>query len=59
LKPDLERILRAIRDQCYHKGKAAAVLGISRRHLYTKLEGYGISPESVSLKAYIEKNLGS
>ena len=59
MTPDLERILRAIRDQCYHKGKAAEALGMSRRHLYTKLEQYGVSPESGSLKAYIEKNLGA
>jgi len=59
MTPDLERILRAIRDQCFHKGKAAEALGMSRRHLYTKLEQYGVSPESGSLKAYIEKNLGA
>jgi len=57
LEPDLERILRTIRDQCYHKGKAAEALGMSRRHLYTKLTQYGVSPKSESLKAFIEKNL--
>lgn len=57
LEPDLERILRTIRDQCYHKAKAAEVLGMSRRHLYTKLAQYGVSPKSESLKAFIEKNL--
>ncbi|HSA58213.1 MAG TPA: sigma 54-interacting transcriptional regulator [bacterium] len=58
MTPDLERILRAIRDQCYHKGKAAEALGMSRRHLYTKLEGYGIPADSRKLKDFIEKNLG-
>lgn len=59
LTPDLERILRAIREQCYNKAHAAKALGMSRRHLYTKLEQYGVSPESASLKAYIDKHLGS
>jgi transcriptional regulator with GAF, ATPase, and Fis domain/tetratricopeptide (TPR) repeat protein/predicted Ser/Thr protein kinase len=58
LTPDLEKILRTIRDECYQKARAAKVLGISRRHLYTKLEQYGVSPESASLKAFIERSLG-
>jgi transcriptional regulator with GAF, ATPase, and Fis domain/predicted Ser/Thr protein kinase len=59
LAPDLERILRAIRDQAYHKGNAAKALGMSRRHLYTKLEGYGVPAESQKLKEFIDRNLGA
>jgi len=57
LNPDLERILVAIRDNCFNKANAAKELGMSRRHLYTKLEGYGVKPDEKTLKGLIEKHL--
>jgi transcriptional regulator with GAF, ATPase, and Fis domain len=55
MEPELEKILVAVRDQGYHKGNAAKVLGISRRNLYTKLEKYGVPFELKDLKAYIDE----
>jgi len=50
--------LRALRDACYHKGKAAKALGISRRSLYARLERAGIGVDDASLKSQIERHLG-
>jgi len=55
MEPELEKILLAIRDQGYHKGNAAKILGISRRNLYTKLEKYGVPFELKDLKTYIDE----
>jgi two-component system response regulator HydG len=57
VSPDEERILRAIRDNGYHKGHAATALGISRRNLYVKLEKYKLPVELKELKAYIDQKL--
>jgi len=54
MEPELEKVLLAIRDQGYHKGNAAKVLGISRRNLYTKLEKYGVPFELKDLKVFID-----
>lgn len=54
---DLLRILTAIRDQGFHRGHAAKVLGISRRNLYTRLERYGVPRDQETLKQYIRKYL--
>ncbi|HEX5038342.1 MAG TPA: sigma 54-interacting transcriptional regulator [bacterium] len=58
LPPIVTETLKALRDQCYHKGKAAKALGISRRSLYARLERAGIDPGAASLKEMIEKALG-
>jgi len=58
LPPILEETLRAIRDQCYHKGRAAKALGISRRSLYARLERAGVETDLESLKGQIDKYLG-
>jgi transcriptional regulator with GAF, ATPase, and Fis domain len=55
MEPELEKVLLALRDQGYHKGNAAKVLGISRRNLYTKLEKYGVPFELKDLKSYIDE----
>jgi transcriptional regulator with GAF, ATPase, and Fis domain len=55
MEPELEKILIALRDQGYHKGNAAKVLGISRRNLYAKLEKYGVPFELKDLKGYIDE----
>jgi transcriptional regulator with GAF, ATPase, and Fis domain len=55
MEPELEKILLAVRDQGYHKGNAAKVLGISRRNLYTKLEKHGVPIELKELKSYIDE----
>lgn len=55
MEPELEKLLMTIRDQGYHKGNAAKVLGISRRNLYTKLEKYGVPFELKELKDYIDE----
>ena len=57
LPPIVTETLKALRDQCYHKGKAAKALGISRRSLYARLERAGIDPGAASLKEMIEKAL--
>jgi DNA-binding NtrC family response regulator len=53
--PDLEKILVALREQGFHRGNAAKALGMSRRHLYRKLEQYGVSPDSKTLRAAVGK----
>jgi DNA-binding NtrC family response regulator len=58
LSPDLEKILKAIRDNGYHKGNAATALGISRRNLYVKLEKFEVPVELKELKVFIDERLG-
>jgi transcriptional regulator of acetoin/glycerol metabolism len=45
--PDTEkaRIVTALEECRWHRGKAAERLGISRRHFYRLMEKYGIATE--------------
>jgi len=54
MDPEIEKILLTLRDNGYHKVKAAKTLGISRRTLYTKLEKFGVPIEVQDLKTYID-----
>ncbi len=56
--PELIRLLTAIRDNAYHRGNAAQALGISRRHLYTKLEKFGIPRDTAALQQQVAQYLG-
>ncbi len=58
IPPDLEKILRAIRDQGFHRANAAKSLGMSRRNFYTKLEKFGVPRDFKSLKEYVDKYVG-
>src|SRR4029434_1623340 len=42
LEPELEKILKSLKEHGYHKVNAALALGMSRRNLYVKLEKYGV-----------------
>ena len=46
LPPDPEaekaRVLQALEDAHWHRGRAAELLGISRRHIYRLMEKYGV-----------------
>lgn len=55
LDPILEETLMAIRDNCYHKGYAAAALGISRRALYARLQKFGLKTDVKTLKEQIQR----
>jgi len=55
LSEDARLLLKALQDNCYHKGLAAKKLGITRRYLYKKLTKLGIPVDRVKMKAYIEK----
>jgi DNA-binding NtrC family response regulator len=46
---DLERaaILEALRRTHGHKSRAAAILGLTRFQLYTRLKRYGIDPTQI------------
>jgi transcriptional regulator with GAF, ATPase, and Fis domain/Tfp pilus assembly protein PilF len=57
--PVLEETLRTIRDNAYHKGHAAEALGITRRALYARLQKHGIRTDAKSLKAEVDRRLGS
>jgi DNA-binding NtrC family response regulator len=51
-------LIKALKENGFHKGEAAEALGISRRYLYTQMERYGIPTKRVSMKAFVEKALG-
>ncbi len=53
--PEAAKILLAIRDNGFHRGHAAEALGISRRHLYTKMEQLGIARDTEAIRAAIVK----
>jgi DNA-binding NtrC family response regulator len=55
---ELERILRALRDEGFHRANAARALGMSRRNFYTKLEKFGVPRDFKSLKEYVAKYVG-
>ncbi|HSA59845.1 MAG TPA: helix-turn-helix domain-containing protein, partial [bacterium] len=55
--PVLAETLSALRDNCYHRGRAAQALGISRRTLYARLRRFGISTDLVSIKEQIDRYL--
>jgi Nif-specific regulatory protein len=55
---ELMRILRAIRDQGFHRANAAKALGLSRRHFYTKLEKFGVPRNTGALRQYVDRYLG-
>ncbi len=50
-------LLKALKENGFHKGEAAEALGISRRYLYTQMSKFGIPTKRVSMKAYVEKEL--
>ena len=50
-------LLKALKENGYHKGEAATSLGISRRYLYTKLSQHGIPLKRIAMKAFVEKAL--
>jgi DNA-binding NtrC family response regulator len=53
--PELERILRAIRDESFNRSNAAKALGMSRRNLYVKLEKFGVPREDRALRDYVDR----
>jgi len=55
---ELEKMLRVIRDEGFHRANAARTLGMSRRNFYTKLEKFGVPRDFKSLKEYVDKYVG-
>jgi transcriptional regulator with GAF, ATPase, and Fis domain/predicted Ser/Thr protein kinase len=53
--PELERILRAIRDESFNRSNAAKALGMSRRNLYVKLEKFGVPRDDRALRDYVDR----
>lgn len=55
LPPELMEILKALRDEGFHRGHAAKALGISLRTLYARLERSGVPRNHETLKEYVRK----
>lgn len=55
IDPELERILRAIRDESFNRSNAAKALGMSRRNLYVKLEKFGVPRDDRALRDYVDR----